>query len=394
MVTLKHIANEAGVSAGAVSKVLNGRATEARISPSRAAQINAIARRLNYHPNAAARTMRSRRTGHVGVLIANAPEDPGTCPQAYYTIVGVNIGLEEAGYVLSLVRITDVSGDRAGRALNPLHDHSASRVFRERMLDGLIVTTHVPAVFAERIERLVPTVVWADANVWRPTDCIRRDEYHAGRTATEGLLAAGYRRVVWHGTFDAAFDTHYSHADRLAGVRDAAAEGGVGVVAVKTNWQWQPALVAEYRPLLRPDTAVVAEDVLHARMVAHAAFELRRAPGVDFGLACCEDTPELTNTWPDLARVEFDRHDLGRRAAAMMVARLGDPEAACESYRLRGRWIPGPTAGRPGRSGAFDQALAAIRAGAQPAAAAPVAPTAEIVQHGHDGATGPGAFPQ
>jgi LacI family transcriptional regulator len=349
MVTLKHIAHEAGVSPGAVSKVLNGRGTEARISPERAALISSIARRLNYHPNAAARSMRSRQTGHVGLLIPNARDFPATNPQAYYTIIGVNLGLESAGYVLSLVRITDVAdlaaGDDEGARTGPARA-GQSRVFRERMLDGMIVITHVPAAFAERVERLVPRVVWADANVWRDRHCIRRDEFHAGRTAAEGLLAAGYRRLVWHGTFDADAHTHYSHGDRLAGVRAAATAAAAVLVELKTDWCWRGGLVSQYRPLLRPDTAVIAEDVLRARMVAHAAWELRRTPGADFGLACCEDTPEVANTWPDLARVEFDRYDLGRRAAEMLAARLANPDAGCASYQLRGRWIAGRTARR------------------------------------------------
>jgi DNA-binding LacI/PurR family transcriptional regulator len=70
-VTIKEVATAAGVSPGAVSKVLHGGGSSIRVGVERARRIREVAERLNYVPNAVARNLRSRRTRTVGVLFEN-----------------------------------------------------------------------------------------------------------------------------------------------------------------------------------------------------------------------------------------------------------------------------------------------------------------------------------
>jgi len=70
-VTLRDVAEAANVSTTAVSRVLHGGGPGVRVSEERAAQIRAIAERLNYRPNVLARNLRTSRTRTVGVLFEN-----------------------------------------------------------------------------------------------------------------------------------------------------------------------------------------------------------------------------------------------------------------------------------------------------------------------------------
>jgi DNA-binding LacI/PurR family transcriptional regulator len=69
--------------------------------------------------------------------------------------------------------------------------------------------------------------------------------------------------------------------------------------------------------------------------------------GRDFGLACCDSSVQVYESFPELTRVEFDRYTAGKRAAAMIIEALetGKPQP---SVRLRDEFVPGETLGRVG----------------------------------------------
>jgi LacI family transcriptional regulator len=66
--TIRDIAEAAGVSAMAVSVVLNGTGTNVKVSTEKADLIRKIALELNYRPNHLARSLRNKRTNMIGVV--------------------------------------------------------------------------------------------------------------------------------------------------------------------------------------------------------------------------------------------------------------------------------------------------------------------------------------
>ena len=188
MVTLRQIAEEAGVSVQTVANVLQGRNKERWPSVAeRARQIRAIATRLEYRPSAAAKSMRTRRSQQIGILILNNPDQRYRNFVSFETILGINEALEQAGYIAVLVRVGDVRSS------------SDSRVFREQVLDGMIVLSAIPPDIEQMVEQMIPQCVWVDSNLWRPEGVIRRDERHAGRVAANAVADMGYKKVVWYG---------------------------------------------------------------------------------------------------------------------------------------------------------------------------------------------------
>ena len=67
--TLEEIARLAGVSRSTVSRVVNG---DRRVSDAARARVQEVIQRTNFHPNAAARSLASRRTRVLGLLITKA----------------------------------------------------------------------------------------------------------------------------------------------------------------------------------------------------------------------------------------------------------------------------------------------------------------------------------
>ena len=330
-VTVKQIAVAMGLSQPAVSQVLNGKG---RISETTRKRVLETAERMGYRPNAAARAVVTRKTRQVGVLVLNNPKDPATFPHTYFTILGMNMALEKADYVLCLVRIGDVEQSVEGH----------SRVFREHVLDGIIATTSLPEDVCARIEQLVPTCIWADSNRWMKTHCVRRDELAVGRTAARAAIEAGYKRIVFlTEELSAGGAQHYSHVDRGRGIAAACGDAGVELLTIRQRWNLTNEFCARLRTELRPDVAVLSTDTIRARLVQQAAATFRLAIGEDFGLACCDLVADVNLTWPDLAGIPFDRMQLGRKSAEMMLSVLEEGDHAPKSVELQSVWHAGAT---------------------------------------------------
>ena len=345
-VSLSQIAARSRVTPRAVSYALNG---QPGVSSATRARIQRIAAELGYLPNAAARVMRSARssdrprTGQIGVLVRNDSSDRLTHLMAFETILGINEGLEPHGFVVSLVRVGDVS-----KGLD-----SRSRVFEEHVLDGLIVLCEMPDGLDQAVQKLIPHVIWVESQTWAEEHCLRRDEVHSGRRCAEAMIDLGYRNLVWLDHSGAqrvdSGRPGYSGGDREAGVRAVADAAGVPVRTFTLVYDNADtfARCPDFLRALTPGTAVIAGQAYQARWLAHAAAAAGLTPPHHFGLCSCDDGYDVTSMWPGLCRVSFDRFEMGVRAAEMLRRRVETPDELNPSQRLRGQWRPGNTAWGP-----------------------------------------------
>ena len=70
-ISLKDIAEAAGVSTALVSFVLNGKKKEYRVGEETAQRILKIANEMNYQPNLAAKSLRSGKTKTIGLVVSD-----------------------------------------------------------------------------------------------------------------------------------------------------------------------------------------------------------------------------------------------------------------------------------------------------------------------------------
>jgi LacI family transcriptional regulator len=332
-VTIVKIAQHLGLSPPTVSHILNKRG---RFREETRQRVFQAALELGYVPNGAARSMRNQRSRQVGILIRNNPDQRFRNVVAFETILGINEALEQAGYIAVLVRVGDV------------RSNADSRVFRERLLDGMIVLSAVPPDIEQMVEQVMPQCVWVDSNLWRPQRVIRRDERQAGRLAATALADLGYQKLLWYGQPNGrGANYHYSLVDRLAGVRQVAKKHQLdlsSVLASRKAVYHKPQLLNQY---LRPEVGIIAYSTTYARWLAHYAASLGLCPGYDFGLVCCDDSHDLHRQWPGLSRATFNRFGMGKGAAEMLIDLIEGRE--CPSRKLSSRWQPGNTAWGPER---------------------------------------------
>ena len=184
--TIRDVAERAGVSAMAVSAVLNGAGRNVKVSPEKAELIRKIARELRYQPNHLARSLRNRRTGMVGVVFQHFDRLGDEHPYYPQLLNGVMAALFPADYTLALCPKLIQGGD-AGSISDGRFDGVlwCRPDFTEASLEE-IQQSSVPVVMMHAPAGSVPGV---------PTFCADNDA--AMRAVVRHLRDLGHERLAF-----------------------------------------------------------------------------------------------------------------------------------------------------------------------------------------------------
>ncbi|CAA9575569.1 MAG: hypothetical protein AVDCRST_MAG18-2502 [uncultured Thermomicrobiales bacterium] len=333
-VTIAEVARVAGVSKATVSLVLNDRASAVAISAATQASVLDVAARLGYEPNHAARTLRSRRTNVVTLLISQLANP-------FFTGIAAALQVAAAarGYELHIVDVSD-----------PEVKIQALRQLRGGGSDGLIIATgHHSTLGAELdvvrdlVRRGLPAVMILDRSPDPAIPAFRVDNEAVGHLATVHLLRLGHRHIAFltvHGT-DPLDQQRSSKADRARGYRRALEEAGIlfepafilqgpagvpGTPALGRNLL--RALLALPHP--RPTAAFTTND-LTALGVLRAAHEAGVRVPEDLALVGIGGIELGGYAIPALTTIEHPRAELARLAMATLADQLaGHPPPEIE----------------------------------------------------------------
>lgn len=215
-VTIEEIARRAGVSAGTVSRILNGKNKENRPTIiKRSDRVRRLAKEMGYRPNAAARSMIRGRFGLVALLTCG---DLGFDWFAPSLLHGIHHGLEMHD---SRLVLNEVCGTMLA------NKDYVPRLFQESAVDGVLVNidTKLPATIIPYFEsQPIPTVL---LNRKHGRRSVFPDEIMGGRLATRHLLGSGRREVGFFklNTYDR--EPHYSVHDRRDGYIEAMKSAGL-----------------------------------------------------------------------------------------------------------------------------------------------------------------------
>lgn len=330
MTTLKDIAMMANVSVNTVSRVLNGKSKD--IWPrarQQAEEIREIARTLNYIPNSAARAMRTRQFHRVGMVISgryNAPVD-------FEIIMGASEILNGHGYSVSVICVDELK--------------DGYNILGKDSLDGIIVR-HILAPFREEIKKLALNCIWVETNENSENCCIRRDEFNAGRLAAAKAMELGYRKILFlqQEYHESNYEKHFCFVDRPLGVKheiDRVKDVSLENILLPKN-KISEALEEVYCSKISKETAIIAVDILTAEEITFHALSRGLCAGRDFALISCDERENTFRIWPDLSRVKYNRINMGRRAAEMLLGLINEDETSTKSISVIDEWCPGKTA--------------------------------------------------
>jgi len=209
-VSIKDIAQKAGVSTALVSYVLNGKEKESRVGHEIALKIKQIASELNYRPSHLAKSLRSGKTHTIGLIIADISNP-------FFANIArvVEDEAKRNGYTV-IIGSSDENADKSQDLLD---------VLINRQVDGFIIVSaensdqqihflkdkHIPFVL---LDRYFPEIA---------TDFVSTDHYQASYDAGTHLVRNQYKHIGM-----IAYDSQLFHMkERIRGYQDALRDNNV-----------------------------------------------------------------------------------------------------------------------------------------------------------------------
>ncbi|UQX89495.1 LacI family transcriptional regulator [Jatrophihabitans telluris] len=314
--TIRDVAAEAGVSRSTVSRVLNGAVL---VKPEVAEAVRAAMERIRYVPSHSARSLNTRRSGAIALVVAEAQERLFEDPTTSTLVRELNAVLPEHEQTLYLTLADD---DRSRR--------SVVGQLRSGLLDGIILTsTHGNDPIYRMLLDAQPTapvvVFGAPFGDGRKLPYVTVRDQSAARQLTRHLISTGRRHI---GIIAGPQDTGGGRK-RLLGFRAAfdeqtAAAGITAHEALTDNYSWVEGERA-MRQLLDQtpelDAVFAASDLLASGALAVLDRAGRRVPQ-DIALAGFDDSVLARQARPQLttARIPFDR--LAAALIEVLLARI------------------------------------------------------------------------
>ena len=306
------------------SRALNP-ALPGRIAAETTARVVAAARELGYSPDPAARSLRTRRSGFVGIIVPDL-SNPVIAP----IVRGIEEALWQAG-LASLLADTDNDPEREATLIDEL---------LARRCEGLMVLTATrddPAVKAlAQVD--VPAVLVTRGVDDGSLPFVAGDDALGVTAAVEHLVGLGHERVA-HLTGPLELQTTVR---RLEAFQAALPGDGLVLHGDAFTIETGRALASELLELPggRDVTAILAGN----DMIALGALEVLAEAGLacpdDVSIVGHNDMPMVDRVQPPLTTVSIPQREIGAEAAAILLARLnGDHDGAVERRLLPTRLV-------------------------------------------------------
>jgi DNA-binding LacI/PurR family transcriptional regulator len=321
--SIKDIARIAKVSHSTVSRALR---ESPLVNPKTAERIRRIAAQSGFRASAVARSLATRRTHTIGVVVTTIA-DPFVAE-----VVG---GIEEEAMAHNYsVFLANCNAD-------PDREIKVVQSFEDRRVDGIVVTaSRVGALYAGVLEKMrMPIVLLNNQHPSQFAHSVLIENFEASRRAVRHLVELGHRRIAYVGD---RFG-YGSDSERFSGYRSALDEANIpflpdlvvhgdgkagGGSTAMENLLNQPA----------PPTAVFC----YNDMTAMGALKAMRGRGLrapeDMSLVGFDDLPLALYMDPPLTTVRQPKHEMGRLAMEVLLKLIAGSEAE-QSIKVSGELI-------------------------------------------------------
>jgi LacI family transcriptional regulator len=309
MANAKQVAMLARVSTATVSHVLNN---SAYVSPKLRERVLKVVRDLNYHPNTLARSLKTRESKTVGMMITDITN-------AFYPAVvrGAEDVLAREGYTL-IVGNTD--GDEQ-------KEEAYYRTFTAKRVDGLLLITcpteYPPAYLSRHNPEETPVVLINRDYPSLRADMVTADHQEGSRRAVSHLLESGHLRVgILTGPAQ-----HVTSRLRLRGYEQALQRNGLSVQAeliretrfdVSSGYEQAKALLS----LPERPTALFVCNAPMTMASLRAILDMGLHCPKDIALVSFDDIEWFDLIQPRITAVAQPAYELGATAAELLLKRI------------------------------------------------------------------------
>ena len=317
-VTIQDVARAAGVSVSTVSRVLNDKDD---VAPDTYQKVRDVIAELGYTSSLAAKSLRSRRTGVIGLIMPDLEDS--FCIQAMK-------GIHQAIVALDYDLIAFTSGSIKKHSKAEREQHYVS-LLNGSLTDGIIVVTPAATSFST-----AAPLVAIDPNNHCP-DCLAViAKNHAGALAAmEYLIDLGHRRIGFIGGRPDLLCAQ----QRLQGYEAALRQAGIAPNPdLITTGDFTPTTgrdcAQRLLSLAEPPTAIFAANDQSAIGAIEAARAAGRRVPDDLSVVGFDNIPEVAYFDPALTTVDQFIVKMGYVATEMLIRLIQGERAENNLYEM------------------------------------------------------------
>ncbi|MDG5815688.1 LacI family DNA-binding transcriptional regulator [Chitinispirillales bacterium ANBcel5] len=324
-VTLKDIAERAGVTSATVSMVINNKPN---ISENTRKKVLKIAKELNYYPNVIARGLATRKSNSIGVIVPNL---------ASSFVVRILQGIKSTNRDIEYtVQLFDTIGQKENES------QLFQRLARERRIDGVIlisstVTDEDLNVFRDES---VPSIVVA--RKCESLDSVYVNNERGAMDAIDYLVEKGHRQIACVTSSKQGLPT----AERLSGYKLSLQKHGIefnSELVFELEDDSMAAGLQVFQRILEVHPKVTAVFVPAGDMVAVGIVKEAKRKGVvvptDLAVVGYDDLPAAEVLEPALTTVRQPKLEMGDYAINMIVDKIEGREAGVKHKELQTKFI-------------------------------------------------------
>jgi LacI family transcriptional regulator len=307
-VTRDDVAKLAGVSPATVSYVMNNGPRP--VSEETKQRVLLAIEHLGYHPNSIARSLKTRKTYTVGIIVSDILNP---------TLASIEKSIEDLflqqNYSLTICN-SDESPEREKMWLDML---------RERRVDGIILLPtglNRPQLF-KTVEEGIPIVLLDRQIEGLPADSILFDNEHGAYEAVRHLISLGHTRIALL-NLPASLTPGQG---RLRGFQRALLDSGLPVypqLVKEGSFKAQDG--AELAASLLDVTPHPTALLISSNRLAQGVFEQIKARGLkvpdDLALCVFDDVAYFSFISPSITAVSADARDFGMKAVGFLIERI------------------------------------------------------------------------
>ncbi len=313
MATIKDIAKQAGVSVTTVSRALNGYDDVNEVTRKK---IKRIAEELSYSPNAVARSLVSKKTRTIGLIISDINRAGAKDAFAYEVLCGINDRAGDLNYDLLLFSTSPTKQI----------EKSYTTLCKERNVEGAIISglrLDDPYLHEVIDQNAFPCVLIDIPRTGDNVGHITSDSRVGASMAVRHLLEGGHRRIAMINGHDQASVSK----ERYEGYKDALREAGLEVREDSVYdgfFTEDGGAEAMYQILIRhPDvTAVFCASDLMALGAMRTLEKLGRKVPDDMSVIGFDDITISAYCSPKLTTIRQDKYELGYQGAQLLIDML------------------------------------------------------------------------
>ncbi len=310
MPTLKQIAKDLNISVSTVSRILNGKGKESRISDTTVESVLKYAEEIGYAPNLIAKGLQASQTFTIGLMVPNIAN-------LFFALMAKNIEkwASKAKYSIVLVDSDEDVEKEKKQVLNMMG----------RKVDGIIIAPvgdsfqHFNKIVKQKIPLIFADRYFTDLTI----PYITSDNYQGSYDATQELIANGHKRIC----LISGSSANELAKERTQGYIDALKNANIEVseeLIVGNSFSVQNGLESakQVLRLKNPPTAIFAMNNLIGFGVLQATKELGLKIPEPVSLIIFDNHPYLSLLNPSITTVKQDSEKMGEMAVKAILKEI------------------------------------------------------------------------